>query len=219
MAKDFAVRAQNWQNVFNPGSGLMEPKEIAGEFQPGFDPTSGVGFVEADSYVYTAMVPFDLSGLIAAAGGNSAWIDYLNALTSSVTSMGATKIQMGDEPSFDIPWEYDYAGDPSGTQSVVRDIQDQLFSDAPAGLPGNDDLGAMSSWYVWSAILGYPETPGSETVAIGSPLFTAVSIQLADGKSITESAPAAASDRALHSPPEAGSEGMAPGIPASEHLQ
>ena len=52
----------------------------------------------------------------------------------------------------------------------------------------------MSSWYVWSAILGYPETPGSETVAIGSPLFTAVSIQLADGKSITESAPAAASD-------------------------
>lgn len=193
-ARKFAARAQNWQNVFNPGSGFVQPKQSAGSFEPDFNPTSGVGFVEADSYVYSAMVPFDLKGLIAAKGGNAALVDYLNGLTSSVTKMGADKIQMGNEPSFDIPWEYDYAGDPSGTQHVVREIQDQLYLDTPGGLPGNDDLGAMSSWYVWSAILGYPETPGSETLAIGSPLFTAISIQLADGKKITETAPAAADD-------------------------
>jgi putative alpha-1,2-mannosidase len=68
----------------------------------------------------------------------------LDALTSSVTQMGPTQIQMSDEPSFDIPWEYDYAGAPYQTQQVVHEIQSLLFSDTPGGLPGNDDLGAMS---------------------------------------------------------------------------
>jgi hypothetical protein len=99
---------------------------------------------------------------------------------------------MGDEPSFDIPWEYDYAGDPAQTEEVVREIQNQLFTDTPSGLAGNDDLGAMSSWYVWSALGAYPETPGSADVALGSPLFPTITVDLADGKTITESAPAAA---------------------------
>jgi predicted alpha-1,2-mannosidase len=192
VASTFAVRAQNWQNVFNPGSGFMQPKDGSGLFQPGFSPTSQTDFVEADSYVYTAMVPFDLAGVIAAEGGDTAWVDYLNGLTSSVTAMGVRQIQMGDEPSFDIPWEYDYAGDPSGTEHVVRQIQDKLYTDTPGGLAGNDDLGAMSSWYVWSALGGYPETPGTATVALGSPLFPAVAFHLADGNTITETAPAAA---------------------------
>ncbi len=190
-ARTFAVRAQNWQNVFNPGTGFLQPKEAAGMFQPGFAPTSQNGFVEADSYVYTAMIPFDVSGLIAASGGDGAWVQFLNGLTSSVTAQGPTQIQMGDEPSFDIPWEYDYAGDPARTQEVVREIQDRLFTDTPGGLAGNDDLGAMSSWYVWSALGAYPETPGSADVALGSPLFPTITVALADGKTLTESAPAA----------------------------
>jgi predicted alpha-1,2-mannosidase len=193
VAQTFATRAQNWQNVFDPATGFVQPKESSGLFQPGFDPAvTSSSFVEADSYIYTAELPFDLQGVIAAEGGNAAWVTYLNGLTSSVTAMGPTQIQMGDEPSFDIPWEYDYAGAPASTQQVVREIQDQLFTDAPAGLPGNDDLGATSSWYVWSALGGYPETPGSATIALGSPLFTAIALHLADGRTITETAPAAA---------------------------
>jgi predicted alpha-1,2-mannosidase len=191
VAQTFAVRAQNWQNVFNPGTGFLEPREINGLFEPGFDPTSQTGFVEADSYVYTAMIPFDVQGIIDAEGGNAAWITYLDGLTSSVTGMATTQIQMGDEPSFDIPWEYDYAGAPAKTQEVVRTIQDQLFTDSPNGLPGNDDLGAMSSWYVWSALGAYPEMPGSADPALGSPLFTDAVIDLANGKTITETAPGA----------------------------
>jgi predicted alpha-1,2-mannosidase len=194
VAQTFATRAQNWQNVFDPGSGYMQPKESGGQFVPGFTPSSEAGFVEADSYIYTAMVPFDIEGVIAAEGGNTTWIDYLNGLTSSVTASGPEQIQMGDEPSFDIPWEYDYAGAPSMTEQVVREIQDQLYTDTPGGLVGNDDLGAMSSWYVWSALGGYPETPGAAELALGSPEFTRIAIRLADGKTITESAPAAADD-------------------------
>ena len=58
------------------------------------------------------MIPFDLQGLIAAEGGDAAWIELLNGLTSSVVADGTNQIQMGDEPSFDIPWEYDYVGVP-----------------------------------------------------------------------------------------------------------
>jgi predicted alpha-1,2-mannosidase len=194
LSSTFATRAQNWQNVFNPGSGFVQPKESAGDFEPGFSPTSSIAFVEADAYIYTAMVPFDVQGVIDAEGGDAAWVAYLNGLTSSVTAGGPTQIQMGDEPSFAIPWEYDYAGDPAGTQQVVREIQDQLYTDAPGGLAGNDDLGAMSSWYVWSALGAYPETPGSAQPVLGSPLFKAIAIHLADGHTITETAPAAADD-------------------------
>jgi len=193
-AQTFATRAQNWQSVFNPGTGFMQPKEVSGQFEPGFSPESEDAFVEADSYVYTAEIPFDVQGVIAAEGGDAAWIDYLNGVTSSVTAMGPSQIQMGNEPSFDIPWEYDYAGDPAGTEQVVREIQDQLYTDTPSGMAGNDDLGAMSSWYVWSALGGYPEMPGSATLTLGSPMFTNIAIRLADGKTITETSPAAADD-------------------------
>jgi predicted alpha-1,2-mannosidase len=193
-AATFAARANNWQNVLNPGSGFMQPKQLNGAFQPGFDPTSGNEFVEADSYVYTAELPFDVAGLVKAEGGDANWVSFLNGLDSSVTAQGPTQIQMTDEESFDIPWEYDYAGAPYDTQKVVREIQDEDYFDTPAGLTGNDDLGAMSSWYVWSALGGYPEDPGSATLAAGSPLFPNIAIHLGDGKTITETAPAAADD-------------------------
>ncbi len=194
VAQHFATRAQNWQNVFNPASGFLQPKDVDGQFEPGFSPTTGNAFIEGDSYIYTAMLPFDIAGIMAAEGGDAAWVAYLNGLTSSVTAQGPTQIQMNNEPSFDIPWEYDYAGVPAKTQQVVREIQDQRYTSSAGGLPGNDDLGATSSWYVWSALGGYPEDPGSATLALGSPLFATTVIHLGDGKTITEVAPTAAAN-------------------------
>ncbi len=192
LADTFATRANNWQNVYNPGTGFLQPKLTDGSFQSGFDPTSSTGFVEADAYVYAAELPFDVSGLASAEGGATKWGNFLDGLTSSVTAMGATQAQLGNEPSFDIPWEYDYVGEPYKAQHVVRQVQDSLYTNAPNGLAGNDDLGAMSSWLVWSAIGAYPETPGSATVALGSPEFTNIAIHLGNGKTITETAPQAA---------------------------
>ena len=192
LADTFATRANNWQNVYNPGTGFLEPKLADGSFQSGFDPTSSTGFVEADAYVYAAELPFDVSGLAAAEGGAVNWGKFLDGLTSSVTAMGATQAQLGNEPSFDIPWEYDYIGTPYKAQHVVREVQDALYTNAPDGLAGNDDLGAMSSWLVWSALGAYPETPGSATVALGSPEFTNIAIHLGNGRTITETAPQAA---------------------------
>jgi putative alpha-1,2-mannosidase len=192
VAQTFATRANNWQNVFNPATGFLQPKQMDGSFQSGFSPTSSNGFVEADGYVYRAELPFDVAGEAAAEGGNSAWQKVLNGLTKSVTAMNATEAQMGNEPSFDIPWEYDYVGAPYKAEQVVRETQNALYTDTPHGLAGNDDLGAMSSWLVWSALGAYPETAGSATVALGSPEFSQIAIHLGNGNTITESAPQAA---------------------------
>src|SRR5437763_1124971 len=101
---------------------------------------------------------------------------------------------MGNEPCLEVPWEYDFADVPSHTQDVVRRIQLELFKNAPGGLSGNDDAGALSSWYVLSAIGLYPEIPGVGGFVMGSPLFTSVTVHLAGGHDLQIHA-SAASDR------------------------
>src|SRR3546814_14618512 len=49
----------------------------------------------------------------------------------------------------------------------------RIWTNSPSGISGNDDLGAMSSWYVWSALGLYPLYPGRAALVIGSPLFPA----------------------------------------------
>lgn len=199
-ATKFATRAQNWQDVFDPASGFMEPKLLNGAFEPGSGPEQGFGanpnngFTETDSYVSTTMIPFDVKGLVDAEGGDAAWIELLDGLTSSVVADGTDQVQMGNEPSFGVPWEYDYVGVPFMAQEVVREVQDQDYGDSPTGLAGNDDLGEMSSWYVWSALGAYPATPGSAEVVLGSPLFQDIVVHLGHGGTVTEHAPAAADD-------------------------
>jgi putative alpha-1,2-mannosidase len=47
---------------------------------------------------------------------------------------------------------------------------------------GNDDGGALSSWYVFAAMGLYPEIPGVAGFAVGSPLFSSVTVRLAHGQ-------------------------------------
>lgn len=200
-AASFAVRANNWQNVFNPGTDLLGPKDLNGAFVPfntygdttyfPFTQESSA-FVENDTYDYTPDEPFDIQGLADAMGGRTNLSNFLAMLTDNVAAMGPTDIQMSNEPSFEIPWEFDYLGEPSKTEEVVRAIQNQLFPDRPGGLPGNDDLGATSSWFVWSALGMYPETPGSSVLVLGNPLFSKIVVHTGSGHTITEIAGTAA---------------------------
>jgi predicted alpha-1,2-mannosidase len=182
-ATSFRERAYDWHNLLNPVSKLMQPRLADGKWRPHFSPTSEVGFAEGDSWQYTGMVPFDLAGLAGAMGGNAAMAAYLNKVLAGFDSGNTgTTANMANEPSIELPWEYDYVGEPYATQRVVRGIEDQLWSDTDRGIPGNDDLGAMSAWYVWSALGMYPMTPGTATLALGSPLFRSAVIHLGAGR-------------------------------------
>jgi hypothetical protein len=171
--------------VLDPDSGLVQPRDKNGVFASGFSPTDGSPFVEGSSWIYTGMVPFDVAGLASAKGGRKAMAAYLNTALSSFTGTDGYAY-LGNEPSLELPWEYDYIGEPAKTQETVRQIDDQLWTATAGGTgDGNDDLGAMSAWYVWSALGMYPMMPGTTDLALGSPLFPGAVVTLPSGAKLT----------------------------------
>jgi predicted alpha-1,2-mannosidase len=192
-------RAHNWQYLFNPATGYLQARNADGSFTPGpafqtslLEPGGELGFEEGNAIQYSWSVPQDLSALGTLMGGNSQAVAKLNTF---FTQLNATRDApydwAGNEPNLWTPWEYDYFGAPSRTQQVVRRIVNTLYANAPVNEPGNDDLGAISSWYVWAAIGLYPVTPATANLALGSPLFPAIVLTLPDGQRIVMHAPAA----------------------------
>jgi hypothetical protein len=139
------------------------------------------------------LVPYDVRGLANAMGGDAATAALLDA-HFQVLNAGprSANFYMGNEPGEEAPWTYDFIGEPFQTQSVVRRIQTQLFTDTPGGIPGNDDAGSLSSWYVLSALGLYPDIPGVGGFVIGSPLFQRAKVTLETGQTLIISAPNAA---------------------------
>jgi predicted alpha-1,2-mannosidase len=196
-ARTFLNRSQNWANVFNTATGYVQPRDADGAFPSGDPTTAGMsgfgqsGFQEGNAAQYTWMVPQDLAGLFAGMGGDAAARARLNTYFTRLNAGPNQPYQwQGNEIALDTPWAYDSAGTPWQTQDVVRRIQTTLYSDTPGGEPGNDDLGAMSSWYVWSALGLYPQTPGVPMLVVGSPLFSHAVVHGAEG-TLTIDAPAA----------------------------
>ncbi|MFI7209834.1 GH92 family glycosyl hydrolase [Micromonospora maritima] len=189
----FASRAQGWHHLLNPSSGFIQPRRQSGEWRSPFDPTdmSYDDWAESNSWRYTLMVPFNIRGLTAAKGGDAAMNQYLDTHFVTLNDTLGSGAWMGNEPSFGAPWLYAYTGQPHKTQHVVRRVQTELFRNTPDGLPGNDDLGSMSSWYVWAALGMYPAVPGTADLVLGSPLFPQTVVTLPSGTTLTINAPAA----------------------------
>jgi predicted alpha-1,2-mannosidase len=198
--KRFQDRAQDWENIYNTSSGYIQPQHSNGRWMDGFNAklitgTSSNDFAEGDAFTYTPMIPFNLAKLASLEGGNASMASYLDSVLGGFQGLGSvigTQSNMGNEPSIGLPWEYDWVGKPYKTQSTVRAVQDQLWTNTAGGLPGNDDLGEMSAWYVWSALGLYPEIPGTADLALGSPMFTSAVVTTGSGHTLTVNAPAAA---------------------------
>lgn len=186
----FIERAQNWQNLYDPATGYLEPRKADGSFPAGYDPASSSGYVEGNGAQYTWMVPYDVAGLVSAFGGNGKVNSRLDDFFTKL-NVGTDKPYafLSNEPSLETPWLYDFTGAPYKTQSLVRRVQQELFDSSPSGLHGNDDLGEMGSWYVWSAMGMYPEIPGRSELVLTTPLFDHVRIHTPQGKHIAINAP------------------------------
>ncbi len=184
--KQFLARAQYWKNIFNPNAtpegGYIQNRNADGTW-PKFDPASDDGFVEGSAAQYLWMVPFNAQGLFTMMGGNEKASQRLNAFfynpdgSLAVTESGGLHAELNNEPSIETPWLFNFLGQPWKTQEAVRKVLNTIWINEPKGLPGNDDLGEMSSWYVWSAIGMYPEIPGRAELVLGSPLFMSIHIR------------------------------------------
>ena len=180
----FLKRSDNWRNVFDPSTGFVRGRHADGQWVLPFDPAKPASYItEGVPWQYTFFVPHDIDDLIAAIGGRTKFIAKLNGLFAN------NLYDQGNEPSHGIAYLYTLAGAPWKTQQRVRNILLAQFSTDPAGLPGNDDAGQMSAWYVLSAMGFYQQCPGTPTYTIGSPLFTRVVIHQDNGRSFTILAP------------------------------
>ena len=186
--RSFIARSGNWRNLLNPRSGLIEPRFADGSFPPGYDNLRGAGFAEGNSVQYTWMVPHDPAGLFAAIGGRARGTGrldrFLRKMNGGAGATHADHALLGNEPNLNVPWLYNWTGSPFKAQATVRRALRDLYSATPAGYPGNDDLGTLSSWYVLGALGLYPEVPGVGVLAIGSPLFERATMRLAGGRKL-----------------------------------
>jgi predicted alpha-1,2-mannosidase len=203
--RTFLTRSQNWTNNFNVDSGYVQPRDATGQFPEGSPTTSGIGdfgqdgFQEGNAAQYTWMVPQNIQGLVTAIGGDAATDARLDTFFQFLQAGPDEPYEWaGNEPVFGAPWLYDYTGKPYQTQAIVHQLLTSVYADTPGGEPGNDDLGAMSSWYVWSSLGMYPETPGAPVLALGAPIFPRVQMNLPGGHDVTISAPGASTSTYVH---------------------
>ncbi|MBM7566970.1 GH92 family glycosyl hydrolase [Paenibacillus sacheonensis] len=201
----FMQRSQNYRKLYNEATGFMSPKSADGEWVEKFDPKLGGGlggrdyFSECNAWIYSFHVQHDIEGLIELMGGADRFEERLDALFaeqydgSKYQFLGqfpdATGLMgqycQGNEPAFHIPYLYNYTSSPWKTQRRLREIMKLWYQATPTGICGDEDNGAMSSWYVFSAMGFYPICPGKASYELGSPLFERTEIAVGGGRTFT----------------------------------
>jgi predicted alpha-1,2-mannosidase len=184
----FLKRSQNVFNLINPEQGYMQRKNKDGKWVTPFDRFSGDGFMEGNSVQYTWTIPHSLDKLIQLLGGREKAEAKLDELTSNLATgydYQSKYYDAGNEPCFGVMPVYNWLGKPWKAQAKVRTVMLNCFKNQPAGIPGDDDSGAMSAWYVFTALGMYPEIPGVGGVTVLSPLFPIAVLHLPNGETVT----------------------------------
>lgn len=187
----FLKQSGFWKNLYNPKAtpeqGYIQGKNLDGTWKEGFKPNNESLFVEGSPLQYLWMVPFDGDGLVKIMGGSSIAETRLDNFFHKEDGSWALYREGGDysdvsnQPSINAPWMYLFTGKAYKTQETIRVTMANLWKPTTTGIPGQDDLGQMSSWYVFSAIGMYPLYPGRADMVLGSPSFTNVKINRPQG--------------------------------------
>ncbi len=199
----YRQRALNYRNLYLKEASLMCGRKANGEFNLPLNPYKwGGDFTEGNSLQYTWSVFHDPAGLMALMGGEQAFVDNLDAIFEmppvfddsyygstiheiremQVMNMG--NYAHGNQPIQHMLYLYDWTGQPWKAQARIREVMDKFYTDAPDGYCGDEDNGQTSAWYVFSALGFYPVCPATDQYAIGTPLFSKVTIDLPSGKQI-----------------------------------
>lgn len=177
MSGGYLGRAQSWKNLYNPATKWLQSRNPDGSWKK-----YNEDWRESTYKNYFWMVPFNLKALIDTIGGKKAAVARLDSLFVRLdANYGQEWFASGNEPSFGIPWVYNWAGAPYKTQEVVHRIIKEAYFDGEAGLPGNDDLGAMGAYYVFCTLGLYPEIPAVGGFSFNSPFFASIKVHLPGG--------------------------------------
>ena len=174
----FKERAQNWKNIYNPNNKWLNSKYPNNKWKD-----IDQDWREATYKNYFWMVPYNLETLINTIGGSDVAENRLDSFFKRLdASYDDDWFAAGNEPNFQAPWIYNWTDAAYKTSEVVHRIFNEMYSSEPNGLPGNDDLGSMGSWYVFASIGLYPMIPGVAGFSINTPQFEKVTINLPLGQ-------------------------------------
>jgi len=200
VAAAYKLRAHYYRNLWQPEKMMFMPRDAEGrwiDIDPKFDGSDGSRdyYDENNGWTYIWQVQHDIDDLIALHGGTKPFEAHLDQLFRE--GLGRSKYRfwakfpdatglvgqfsMGNEPSFHIPYLFNYTGSPWKTQKWTRFLLDTWYNDTVFGIPGDEDGGGMSAFVVLSAMGFYPVTPGVPAYTITSPQFSRVTIQLDNG--------------------------------------
>jgi predicted alpha-1,2-mannosidase len=214
-AERFAAQSLNYRNLLDPETRWVRPRNADGTWHSPFDPAlDETGFQEGNAWQYSWLAPHDARGLFDRMGGDAAAVERLDvhfAEPASAVPVVPSEVMNeatffgivyrtpfyapGNEHDLQTPWMYPFARQPWKTASAHRQAQSS-FRPTVDGLPGNDDLGGLSGWYVWSALGLGPVTPGAPFYVLGSPRFDTAVLDLPGSKDVRiESPGASAVDR------------------------
>ncbi|GGH11738.1 GH92 family glycosyl hydrolase [Pedobacter zeae] len=192
----FSKRAELYKAYFDKDVQFMRGKLADGTWRVPFSPVASKhredDYTEGNAWQYTWLVPQDVEGLIKLFGGDKPFVNKLDSLFSVKADLGENSspdisglignYAQGNEPGHHITYLYAYAGMPWKTADLIRKIDHDFYSSKPDGLCGNEDVGQMSAWYVFSAMGFYPVNPANGAYVFGTPLLNHATITLAGNK-------------------------------------
>lgn len=192
----FSKRAKLYQEYFDPQTQFMRGKLADGNWRTPFSPFASKhredDYTEGNAWQYIWLVSHDVEGLVKLFGSEKSFVTKLDSLFSvpfqfskesspDISGLIGNYAQ-GNEPGHHIPYLYSYVGQPWKTAELVRQIDREFYTDKPYGLCGNEDVGQMSAWYIFSALGFYPVNPANGAYVFGSPLLNEATIALPGSK-------------------------------------
>lgn len=208
IAERYMRQSESWKNLWRPdyehdgAKGFIMPRDAEGNWLdsitfghsriyhpafaytpltfegPWYKPWWDMFFYEASSWEYSLSIPHDVPGLIEKCGGSEAFLKRLD------TFFEKGYFNVNNEPSFLSPCLYHWIGRPDRSGETIQEIIAKNYNDSPAGLPGNDDSGAMSSWLIFNMAGIYPNA-GHDYYLIHTPLLESTTFHLPDGEAFT----------------------------------
>jgi predicted alpha-1,2-mannosidase len=167
-------RSYNYKNTWHNETQFMRARNSNGSWAD-----ESWGWTEGDKWVYTFDVMHDVGGLAAlfehGAEGMKRKLDEHFADGHNLHS---------NEPSHHVPYLFSMLGYPDRAAEEIKHLAESEYNATAAGLSGNEDLGQMSAWYVFSALGFYPVNPAGDEYVVGTPFFDEVKITLPDGPGV-----------------------------------
>ena len=192
----FRARGRSYANIYDPAQGFFVGRSEAGTFEvlDGANEWTEV-YAEGNAWQYLWLAPHDQGGLAETLGGTETALMRLRQLFNESERERRTITPpawywQANEPDIHAPFLFALWGSPDEAARWSAWARAEHYDDTPAGIPGNDDSGTMSAWYLFSALGLYP-IAGSATYAIASPAVNRAVIHRDAGDLIIEAPNAA----------------------------